>query len=163
MSILGSIQEMKNLMIRFSTFTLLVGLVFLQSCKRPSEDVVLRNIKDVVIDAHTDPMLRANAIFYNPSDMRGRLRRINVDIYVDGKKAATVNQKLKTVIPARGEFTVPLEVKLAIKELGVMNTLLGVVGGKKFEVRYEGSLGLSYHGLPIKVPVKHKDYVRIRF
>jgi|SRR5688572_9981680 len=142
----------------------LIILTFMvTACQRPKEDIVLRQIKDIVVDATTDPMLRANAIFYNPNAMRGKLRRINVDIFVNGKKAASVNQELKTVIPAKSEFVVPIEVKLAIKELGFMDTLLGMIGGKKFEVRYEGSLKLSYHGFPINVPVNYKDDIRVRF
>lgn len=132
-------------------------------CKRPKEDIVLRQIRDIVVDATTEPTLRANAIFYNPNSMRGKLKRINVDIFVNGKKAASVNQELKTVIPANNEFSVPIEVKLAIKELGFMDTLLGMIGGKKFEVRYEGSLKLTYHGFPINVPVNYKDEIRVRF
>jgi LEA14-like dessication related protein len=137
--------------------------VTLTGCQRPKEDIVLRKIRDVVIDATTDPTLKANAIFYNPNTMHGKLRRINVDIFVNGKKAASVNQHLKTVIPANSEFTVPIEVKLAIKELGFMDTLLGMIGGKKFEVVYEGSLKLTYHGFPLNVPVRYKDEVRVRF
>jgi LEA14-like dessication related protein len=132
-------------------------------CKAPKEDIVLRQIRDVVVDATSDPVLKANAIFYNPNSMRGKLKKIDVDIFVNGKKAASVNQQLKTVIPANNEFSVPIEVKLAMKELGFMDTLLGMIGGKKFEVRYEGSLKLSYHGFPINVPVSYKDEIRVRF
>ena len=133
------------------------------ACKGPEEKIVLRQIRDVVVDATTEPLLKANAVFFNPNDMRGKLKSINVEIFVNGKKAAFVNQKLKTHIPANGEFIVPLEVNLNIKELGFMDTLLGVIGGKKFEVRYEGSLKLSYRGVPINVPVKYKDEVRVKF
>jgi LEA14-like dessication related protein len=140
---------------------LLMGLVF--ACKGPKEDIVLRQIKDVVVDATTEPMLKANAIFYNPNKMRGKLKRINVDIFLNGKKAASVNQQLKTLIPGNDEFSVPLEVKLAIKDLGFMDTLLGMIGGKTFEVRYEGTLKLTYHGFPVNVPVHYKDDIRIRF
>jgi len=142
-------------------FTLV--LLVVGSCHGPDEKIVLRKIRDVVVDASTEPLLKANAVFYNPNDVRGKLKRINIEVYVDGKKAAFVNQKLKTKIPANGEFIVPLEVKLNIKELGFMDTLLGVIGGKTFEVRYEGSLKLSYRGFPINVPVHYKDEVRIRF
>jgi LEA14-like dessication related protein len=138
-------------------------MLFLAGCQRPKEDIVLRQIKDIVVDATTDPMLKANAVFHNPNAVRGKLKRINVDIFVNGKKAASVNQELKTVIPANNDFTVPIEVKLAIKELGFMDTILGMIGGKKFEVRYEGSLKLSYHGFPINVPVRYTDEVRVRF
>jgi LEA14-like dessication related protein len=138
--------------------------VFLfNGCKRPEEDIVLRQIRDVVVDASTDPILKANAIFYNPNDLRGKLKKIDIEIFVNGKKAASVNQQLKTVIPSKSEFAVPLEVKLSMKELGFMDTLLGVIGGKKFEIRYTGVLKLSYRGFPIQVPVNYKDEVRIRF
>lgn len=149
--------------IKLSHIYLLFSLVLLISCQRPKEEIVLRQIKDVVVDATSEPLLKANAIFFNPNDVRGKLKRINVDIFVNGKKAASVNQELKTLIPANAEFTVPLEVKLAIKELGFMDTLLGVIGGKTFEVRYEGFLKLTYHGFPLNVPVRYKDDVRIRF
>jgi len=149
---------MQNKVILFFLFAMV-----LSGCQRPKEDIVLRQIRDVVVDATTEPVLKANAIFYNPNSMRGKLKRINVDIFVNGKKAASVNQQLKTVIPAKDEFSVPIEVKLAIKELGFMDTLLGMIGGKKFEVRYEGSLKLTYHGFPINVPVSYKDEIRVRF
>ena len=35
----------------------------------------------------TDPMLKANAIFYNPNNMRGKLKKIDIEIFVNGKKA----------------------------------------------------------------------------
>lgn len=138
-------------------------IFLLASCEKPDQDIELRRIKDVVVDASSDPMLKANAVFFNPNKVRGRLKRINVEIFINGKRAAHVDQKLKTHIPSQSEFTVPLEVKLAIKELGFMDTVLGLIGGKKFEVHYKGSLRLSYHGVPIKVPVDYKDDVRIRF
>lgn len=146
-----------------SILLMVLWFALMTACKGPEEKIVLRQIRDVVVDATTEPLLKANAVFYNPNDMRGKLKRINVEVFVNGKKAAFVNQKLKTHIPANGEFIVPLEVKLNIKELGFMDTLLGVIGGKKFEVRYEGSLKLSYRGIPINVPVKYKDEVRVKF
>jgi LEA14-like dessication related protein len=143
----------------------LVGLVcvMLMACEKPNERIVLRDIRDVVVDASTEPLLKANAVFFNPNDMRGRLKKIDIVVYVNGKRAAHVDQKLRTLIPAKGEFKVPLEVKLSIKELGFMDTLLGVLGGKKFEVRYEGKLKMTYKGIPFSVPVDYKDEVRIRF
>ena len=156
----GSMQSMRALGITCIAFAF---AFLLTGCEKPKEKIVLRQIRDVVVDANTDPMLRANAVFYNPNNVRGKLKRINIVVFVNGKKAAHVDQKLKTLIPARNEFIVPLEVKLSIKELGFMDTLLGVLGGKKFEVRYEGTLKLTYRGVPIRVPVNYKDEVRIRF
>lgn len=141
----------------------LFSLLTLAGCKKPEEDIVLRQIRDVVVDASSEPMLKANAIFYNPNSVRGKLKKIDVEIFVNGKKSATVEQSLKTLIPAKGEFTVPLQVKLAMKELGLLDTIFGMIGGKTFEIHYKGSLKLSYRGLPITVPVDYKDDVKLRF
>ena len=160
----ASIAAMKKRTIRNRSAQLLfLALFVLVSCAKPEEEIVLRHIRDVVVDASSEPMLKANAVFFNPNDMRGKLRKIDVEIFVDGKKPATVDQEMKTSIPAQSEFTVPLEVKLAIKELGLMDTLFGMIGGKTFKIHYKGSLKLSYRGLPINVPVDYKDEVRLRF
>ena len=155
---------MKRIFRPFMSPVAVLLLLFLASgCRKPEEDIVLRHVRDVVVDATSGPVLKANAIFYNPNNMRGRLKKIDVEIFVNGKKAASVEQTLKTSIPAASEFTVPLEVKLAIKELGLMDTIFGMIGGKTFEVHYKGSLKLSYHGFPINVPVDYKDDVKLRF
>lgn len=155
---------MKRIFRSFMSPAVVLLLLFLVSgCRKPEEDIVLRHIRDVVVDAASGPVLKANAIFYNPNNMRGRLKKIDVEIFVNGKKAASVEQTLKTSIPAASEFTVPLEVTLAIKELGLMDTIFGMIGGKTFEVHYKGSLRLSYHGFPINVPVDYKDDVKLRF
>ena len=142
---------------------LLLAVLLLAGCQKPEHDIVLRHIRDVVVDASSEPMLKANAVFFNPNDMRGRIRKIDVEIFVNGKKAASVDQTLKTSIPAQSEFVVPLEVKLALKELGVMDTIFGMIGGKTFKIRYKGSLKLSYRGLPLNVPVDYEDDVKLRF
>ena len=77
--------------------------------------------------------------------------------------AGVINHKVKIAIPAKGEFTVPLQVDLNMKELGFFDTLMGVLGGKKFDIRYEGHIKGNYRGLPIRVPVKYKDEVRVKF
>lgn len=155
-------------MIRYSprvfTFLLLAGAAFLLvNCDKPDQQVVLKNIKDVVVDGTDEPKLKATAVLYNPNSQRGKLKRIDIDIFVNGKKAGVVDQKLSTVIPAKGDFTVPLEIKLASKEFGFLNTVLSLVGGKKMKVHYKGSLKLTYHGLPIKVPIDYEDEVKVRF
>jgi LEA14-like dessication related protein len=140
----------------------LSALVFMQ-CQKPDQDIELRRIKDVVVDATTDPLLKANAVFYNPNKAHGKLKKIKVEIFINDKKVGDVDQDLKMKIPSRLEFTVPLEVKLAMKELGFMDTMLGMIGGKKFKVHYKGFLKLSYHGLPIKIPVDYKDEIKVSF
>lgn len=145
----------------FKTSLFLLVFVFLTSCAY--EEVELRQIKNVVADVTDHPMLKAEALFYNPNKQQGKLKAIHIDVYVEGKKAAVVDQRLKIKVPAKGEFTVPLEVKLNMKEQGLFNTLLNVIGAKKLKVRYKGHVTVSYHGIPVRVAVDHEEDVRIKF
>jgi len=149
-------------MLRLSALLAVIGLMF-GGCQKPDQPIVLKRIKDVVVDATTDPMLKAQAIFHNPNNVRMRLKKIKIDIIINGKKTGEIDQDLKTVIPARSEFTVPLEVKLAMKEVGFLDTIFSMLGGKKFAVQYKGVLKLSYHGVPIRVPVDYNDEIRVKF
>jgi LEA14-like dessication related protein len=140
------------------------ALIFLLSgCNRPKEPIVLKQIRDVVVDANTEPFLKAQAVFHNPNNTRGKIRKIKVDIFVNGKKAGEIDQDFHMTIPAKSDFTIPLEVKLSIKEFGFLDTLFGMIGGKRVEVQYKGVLKLSYHGVPIRVPVDYKDEIRLNF
>lgn len=140
-----------------------IALVMLIGSCKPKEDVVLRNIRDIVVDADTEPLLRAQAVLYNPNNIRMKLRKIDIDVFVDGKKSARIDQENKLTIPAQAEFTVPLEVKLNLKELGLLDTLFGMIGGKKMKVQYKGSISITYKSIPIKIPVDYTSEVRIRF
>ncbi len=123
---------------------------------------MLRNVRDIVIDANTEPTLKAQAILYNPNNIRIKLREVEIDVYVNGKKSGRIDQELKMMIPAEAEFTVPLEVKLNMKELGLLDTIFGMIGGKKLKVEYKGSISVTYKGLPIRVPVNHQSEVRFK-
>ncbi|MFN3840051.1 MAG: LEA type 2 family protein [Cyclobacteriaceae bacterium] len=139
----------------------LLPFILVTSCV-PKEKVVLRKIKDIVVDVNTEPVLRANAVLYNPNKLKMTLRKIDMEVFVDGKKAALINQKLKTKIPAEAEFTVPLEVNLNLKELGFFDTVLAVLGGKKMKIQYTGSIRLTYKSVPITIPVDYQDEIRVR-
>lgn len=149
---------------RFSGIALMLFaiILILAGACGPKEDIEFRHIRDVVVDGSGKPMLRAQAVFYNPNTIRMKLRSMTVDIFVDGKKAAQIDQDLKMEIPAQSEFSVPLEVTLAAEDLNLLDTVLGMLGGRKMEVHYKGALKLNYRGMPIRVPVNYKDEVRIR-
>lgn len=141
---------------------LFATLLLFGSCG-PKEDIEFRYVKDVIVDANTEPLLRGKAVLYNPNTQKMKLRKVNVDVYVNGKKVARVDQEPKMQIPAKAEFTVPLEVKLNMKELGFMDTLFGMLGGKKMKVRYKGTVGVTYKGVPVRVPVDYESEVNFRF
>lgn len=154
------IYEMKR--INLLLITCLAVPLFLSGCG-PKEDIEFKYVKDVIVDANSEPLLKGKAVLYNPNKQRMKLRKINVDVYVDGKKTARIDQEPALLIPSEAEFTVPLEVKLNMKELGFMDTLFGVLGGKKMKIRYKGTISVTYKGIPARVPVDYESTVNFRF
>lgn len=129
----------------------------------PKEQIVLRaiNIKEVDPGKDGNPILKADAVFFNPNSSRMRVKRIDIDVFVDGKKAARVDQRLHTLIKANSEFTVPLEVQLNLKEVGLLDTILSLFGGKKYDIQFVGSMKVTVNGFPVKVPVNYKDLLKL--
>lgn len=138
-------------------FIVLVGVVAV-SCL-PKEDIVLKDVKNIVVLPGKEgyPILTGDAIFYNPNSSRMKLKEIKVDVLVDGKKSATVDDKLSIVAKGKSEFTVPLKLQLETKEFGLVQTLKNIFGGKKYEIQFVGTLKVNVNGLPVRIPVDHKE------
>ena len=149
---------------RISIFFLIVSAIFVSSCL-PKEQIVLRNIQNLSVEADSgnDPLLKANAVFFNPNKVRMKLREIKVEIFLNDKKSAASDQKLKALIKPESEFTVPLEVRLSLKEVGLLDTIFSLIGGKKYEIHYLGYIRASVHGIIIKIPIDHRDQVKLKF
>ena len=143
----------------FVTFMLAVAL----SCV-PKEEVVFRGVKNITIETNQqgDPVLKADALFYNPNKERMKLKEIFADVLVNGKPAAQVRQKLNLSIPAASDFSVPVAAQLSLKELGFLDTIVNLLGGKKYDIQYAGFVRISVHGVTIKVPFTYTEQIRLR-
>lgn len=140
----------------FFAFIILAGCI-------PKEQVELRAIENVELTPGdgVDPILKGDARFYNPNQVRMKVKEIKLDVFVDGKKSAVIDQKLKSVVKSKAEFTLPLEFKISLKEIGLMDALRGLFGGKKYELHYVGHIKVSVRGFPLRIPVDYKKEVRL--
>jgi LEA14-like dessication related protein len=107
-------------------------------------------------------ILKARAEFYNPNNVRMKLKEINVRVLVDGKQRASSDQKLDVVIPPTSAFSLPLEVNITLKDLGLFDTVMALLGGKKYEIIYIGYVRVKVHGITVKVPIQFRDQIRLK-
>ncbi len=130
----------------------------------PKEEIVFKGVENIEVqmDESNEPLLTAEAFFHNPNKVRMKLKEINIDVLVDGKLSAKVRQDLKLTIPANDDFSVQLNARLSLKELGLLDTIINLIGGKKYEIQYLGFVRVAVHGITVKVPVKYKEELRIR-
>lgn len=139
-------------------------ILVLSSCQKPEEEPEFKYVHNVKVKKITgqEVLLNADAVFYNPNNMRMKLRGVDVDVFVEEKKVGEINQDIKTKIPAMDDFTVPFDATFNIKDVGGLNTLMSVLGGKKLLVRYKGHIKVTVNNLPFRVPVDYEDEVRFR-
>jgi hypothetical protein len=139
------------------------ALVLLYSCA-PKERIQFRSIKNITLDTDLsgEALLKGDAIFYNPNHLRMKLKEIKVEVWVNGKKSAQVDQKPDLVIPGVSEFSASVEARLSLKEIGLLDTVLNLFGGKKYEIEYRGYLRVRVHGITVKVPIQYKDEIRLK-
>jgi len=133
-------------------------------CKKPEEPPVFKGVGNVKVTKveGTNAYINADAYFHNPNDIKLNIRKVDIHVHLDGKPIGVINETVKTKVPAKSDFAVPLNVTFNLKDTGILKNLLGFIGGNKREVRYTGFISVSAYGLPVKVKVDHTEEVRVR-
>lgn len=144
---------------RYSFLIFLLAALLWSGCA-PKEPVVLREVHIRNVELGKEPLLKADAILFNPNKGSLRLKEIELDILLNDKPAARIDQKLNALIKSKSEFTVPLEVRLKLNDAGLLDTILSLFGGKSYAIRFTGKIKVSVAGFPVKIPVEHKDEIR---
>jgi hypothetical protein len=140
-----------------------VSLIALMVGCAPKDPVVFKGVRNIKVNGNgaEGPQLDADVYFYNPNKVKSKLKEISVDILVDGKKSGHVRQELSLPIPSQSDFFVPVEAHLSFKEIGLLDTVLGLFGGKKYEVVFSGHIKIAVHGVTVKVPVQQRQELKL--
>ncbi len=139
-------------------------LIFIVLGCVPEEEVVLRRLDNVelTVGKESSPVLKADALFYNPNKIRLKVKGIKLEVSIDGKRVAFIDQKLRTTVKAKSEFSVPLEVQISLKEMGLFDALAGLFGGRNHNLQYKGHIKVSVKGFPVRIPVDYTKEVKLR-
>ncbi|MCX8491198.1 MAG: hypothetical protein ORN54_09035 [Cyclobacteriaceae bacterium] len=140
-----------------------ISLAFLVLSCVPKEQVVFKSVNNLTVDIGLGgrPVLKGDAIFFNPNKLKATLKEIKVEVLVDGKKAALVDQQMELLVLGNSDFTVPLEAKLDIKEFGLLDAMIGFFGGKSYQIEMAGYLRVKARGVTIKIPVTYSQEVKL--
>jgi LEA14-like dessication related protein len=141
---------------------IMVLFLVVTSCL-PKEDLQFKKVRNIVLTASgTTPLLRGDLLLFNPNDKRMKLKKLDLVVMLNGKEAGKVDQRLRQEIPANDEFTVPIEVVVSLKEIGLLDAISSILGGKKNIVRIKGKIRGSVNGFTVSVPVDYTEEIRIK-
>lgn len=129
----------------------------------PKEELQFKKVTNISLTASgATPILKGDLLLYNPNKKRMKLKKLDLIIELNGKQAGLVDQTLNQIIPAQDEFTVPIEVTVSLKEIGLLEAISGILGGKKNSVRIQGKIRGSVNGVTMSVPVDYTEEIRIK-
>ncbi|WP_353778533.1 LEA type 2 family protein [Winogradskyella sp. 3972H.M.0a.05] len=147
-------------------FILLLTIVLsFQSCsvKEKPEFIGVSNIKIKDADNITVE-ITADAMFKNPNDIGGKLSTESIKVYVNNVEMATlVSDEFK--VPAKDEFTIPLEVSIPTDSIISNKSIGGLLGSllsQKLKVQYKGDIKYKVLGFSHTYEVDKTEDVKIK-
>ncbi|MEM6526468.1 MAG: LEA type 2 family protein [Bacteroidota bacterium] len=142
----------------------IVILAFAVSCKNVDKAPEFRrvgNVKVAKVDGK-EALLKGDAFFYNPNKASMFLKRVDIDVFLEEKRIGAINQSLKMKVEGESEFKVPVDATFKVSDVGLLNGIMSLLGGKKMTVRYAGKVKLRIYGVPVTVPVDYEDEIKLR-
>ena len=140
-------------------FLLCIGLF---SCAE-YEDVQFRQIKDLkVVGIDKGALIvRGNAEFFNPNKSGIKLKDAVIDIYIKDKNVAHLIPSNKVKIQPEGLFEIPIDARINLKESGILNNVLSILGKKEMELRYSGYIRVTKWWISRKIEIN--DSQKLKF
>lgn len=143
---------------------LTVALVF-TSCTVKEKPVFLR-VDNIKVDDSNSKFitLTADAYFMNPNDVSGELKTDEIKIFVNNNQMATVTTK-SFKVPARKEFSIPLQANVPTDSLFSNKNLSGLLGSllnQKMKVQYKGQIKYKVYGFSHTYDVDKTEDIKIK-
>jgi LEA14-like dessication related protein len=134
------------------------------SCKKNYAPPVFKNIENIQLSKVKDGIvnMKADATLFNPNSVKAKLKGVDIEVFIKGKKVATMKESYSLKILAESEFSVPMNIGLDISELGLVNSILGFIQGKGFKAHYVGKAKVVIHGVPVSIPIDYHDVLKLR-
>jgi hypothetical protein len=99
----------------------------------------------------TESTLQANLVYFNPNRAGVTVDQIEMEIFLDGRMLGRVSQLLKLPIPGKQEFSLPMTIKLDMKNL--LNNALSGLLKQRLSLRSVGKVRVAKAGIHLWIPV----------
>ena len=148
---------------RISLSAIILLVLLLCQCGRPDQEPEFIGMERIEVSKITskEAVLSANAKFFNPNNQSIKLKQVVVDIEVDDKIVGKIDQDMRLKIPANDYFHVPIDASFNIRDIGLLNGIISILGGKKIMVHYKGYIKVSLYGYTSKVPVDFEEEIKM--
>lgn len=163
--------NMKKLLIPITLILLLAGgYVFYQfqavGGPQSPEFVKMTNVKfsKLNLPPNFGVTFSSDILLTNPNPFGVTVSKMDFDVFVNGKKSTHITQNKSVKIPANGEFSMPLQYKIPLKEKEMFKGISEVISGawkkRGMDIRTEGHIYIDA-GTDIKIPFSYEDEYKL--
>lgn len=146
-------------------FFLALVVIGLSSCNKP-ESPQFKYLDNIVVELESlsTANLHAEAVLFNPNKNTITIKGADIDIMMDDKVIAVLEENYDIKAVGNEEFLVPLDVKIRLKDLNLnaIGSALGLLGDSGQEIRYLGKIRVKAYGVPFSVKVDYKDNINLK-
>jgi len=146
-------------------FFLALMVIGLSSCDKP-ESPQFKYLDNIVVELESlsTANLHAEAVLFNPNKNTITIKGADIDIMMDDKVIAVLEENYDIKAVGNEDFLVPLDVKIRLKDLNLnaIGSALGLLGDSGQEIRYLGKIRVKAYGVPFSVKVDYKDNINLK-
>jgi len=139
-------------MSKIKNILLICFLLFLFSCntiKVPTY-IGFENLKIETLNFNSSN-LTVDVKYYNPNNFTLDVHKSDLNFYINDNLLAHSTQEFEIKIPKKGNFTIPLQIKLDNKT--ILKNSLNALLKKEVEIKATGSINLGKRSLHTNFPV----------
>ena len=137
----------------------------MSSCDKP-ESPQFKYLDNIVVqlESLSRANLHAEAVLFNPNKNTITIKGADIDIMLDDKVIAVLEEDYDIKAVGKEEFKVPLDVKIRLQDLNLnaIGSALGLIGEGGQEIRYLGKIRVKAYGVPFSVKVDYKDKIDLK-
>ena len=99
----------------------LLSIFICINCTQPSKPV-FKSIENVKFNSFSiqkpySVTFNADLIYHNPNQLGADITEMDFDVFIDDQKVTHITQSLRARMPARSDFTLPLELKIPLEDV----------------------------------------------
>ncbi len=147
---------MKKLSYLFVSF-ILVGA----SCRTP-KDFQFQQVQNFSIGAAglKESKLTMDVKLYNPNNYKMKLKKADLDVYLNGSRLGKMNLSKKYLVPCNDTFCLPITVDVDMKN--ILANAVQLMMNNEATVKLTGKVKAGRHGIYVPVPVNYEGKQDIR-
>ncbi len=141
---------------------LLILTILLISCSAPKE-LEYREFRNFSVQkiGFSTSSVKMDMIYYNPNGFGLQLKRIELDVFVNGVLLGHTSQEYQITIPKKEQFIIPITIEVDMKNL--LKNSLTTLFNKEVKVKVTGSIKVGKANVFISFPVNYEGVQAVDF